>query len=224
MKKTAPRRKRPSKKELHRKLLRAAADAHVPRRKLRIELVPKPLHGENLRKLADKHHWGKLRARLLEGHPLKCDICVGSVEKSSQLNAHENWDYYVSEWPALNVLSGISFVCGLCHSAEHFMHTQILVQDGKLDPGYLDDVIEHYCRVNKVTSKTFFRDLESACERWERLSELEWLTHFGEYSEWLLEVLDKRAATLKRLNELDAQRGNAAASKSSKALGSKRVS
>jgi hypothetical protein len=79
-------------------------------------------------------------------------------------------------------------------------------RQGKIDPEYVARVIEHYCHVNQVTERTFWKDLDRANERWRCLSALQWISDFGEYSEWLLAILTKRLAIIKRQNELAEDR------------------
>ena len=65
---------------------RAMSDADL---RLRIEMIPRPLWGRNVRTMMGPTQWRKLTA-LLEKKHLGCNIC-GSLQ--GPFHAHEEWDY-----------------------------------------------------------------------------------------------------------------------------------
>jgi hypothetical protein len=80
---------------------------------LRVQLIPKPLHGINLRFAIGQDQWQKkLRARLLAAQKkLACRICGVKPEKPSDLEAHEEWSYDTSSFPAVAQIETISLIC-----------------------------------------------------------------------------------------------------------------
>lgn len=169
---------------------------------LRIQLVPKPLHGINLRIAIGKDQWQKkLRARLLSAQKKPaCRICGVKPEKPPDLEAHEEWSYDTSSIPAVAQIETISLICESCHRCEHFIHTMIMVRDGIYSPDALDAAVAHFCRVNKTTNDEFNRHLREAIDENKRLSGIgleDWEVSFGRYNDLVDEkVLERLEAKI----------------------------
>jgi len=153
--------------------------------RLAVRPIPKPLHRLNLRVRLGRYRWRKLRRSLLECRPLRCEICATTVTDARDINAHEEWNYDVSRSPAVARLDRIVFACRLCHSVEHFMHTNILAQDGTIPVDAVDQAIEHFCRVNGTDRTSFERHLDAALAEWKKLSAKKWKVDYGNYTNLL---------------------------------------
>jgi hypothetical protein len=106
-------------------------------------------------------------------------------EKPSDLEAHEEWSYDTSSVPAVAQIETISLICKSCHRCEHFMHTVIMVEDGRYPPDTLEATAAHFCRVNKTTNDAFDRHLREAVKEYKRLSKIgleDWEVGFGRYN------------------------------------------
>lgn len=156
-----------------------------------INLVPKPLHFRNLRKILTQTQWDKIRKQLIAEHGNTCQVCKADVKKVS---AHEEWEYDTTSTPAVSRLTGITLSCWHCHAVEHFLNTGLLVQSGRLTQQALDDTMAHFCRLNRVGLNEFEAHLAEAYAEWERLNALEWVIDWGKYSDQVSEREAKIAA------------------------------
>lgn len=114
---------------------------------------------------------------------MRCETCGAEIAEAKDIKAHEDWEYDTSRPVAVAKLARISLVCWYCHSAEHFMQTLILVEDGKISWDAVEKTIEHFCQVNQVDRATFERDRERAFAEWTELSALEWNVDYGKFSD-----------------------------------------
>jgi hypothetical protein len=156
-----------------------------------INLVPKPLHFRNLRKILTQTQWDKIRKPLIAEHGNKCQVCKEDVK---QVYAHEEWEYDTAPTPAVSRFAGITLSCWHCHAVEHFLNTGLLVRSGSLTQQALDDTVAHFCRLNGVGPKEFEAHLAEAYAKWENLSALEWVIDWGPYAAMVAEREAKRAA------------------------------
>jgi hypothetical protein len=143
---------------------------------LTIDLVPESSWGQNLRLLLGRTRWDKLRKQILGEQGNVCAVC-GAAEK---LQCHEVWEF--NDETGVQLLRGFQATCNLCHFASHFGLAQRLADQGHLN---LDNVIEHFLKVNGVTMEQFRRHKTDAFALWRKRSEREWTLDFGQWASLL---------------------------------------
>jgi len=153
--------------------------------KLNIELVPNTAWNASIYQLCKKtgqeDKWKAIKNELFKTEGRKCWICG---ETNKQLEAHEFWNY--DEKTKIQKLAAIHHLCTLCHKIKHvglFGHTQkgeeILKQQGLT----LNDLIQHFCKVNNCTEQEFKEHEKQAFEIWNKRNEYNWKQDFGKYKE-----------------------------------------
>lgn len=88
-----------------------------PRNRLRLELIPEPLWGRNLRSNVvglGPGRWLKL-SRATRSALGKCSICG----RKDRLHDHENWRYVERSRSGVATLVGVDAICTICHSVQH---------------------------------------------------------------------------------------------------------
>lgn len=108
---------------------------------LNIDLIPRSAWKKNMRVNGKKKNWDIIRKKVYEEYDNKCSIC-GSDNK---IHAHEVWDFDIER--KTQELTNIIAVCELCHSVIHLGRTQML---SKINPEYLVNAINHFCRINQA--------------------------------------------------------------------------
>ena len=115
--------------------------------KLEIELVPATVWESSLAKLLPRELWNNIRNEFIEKNGRKCQIC-GQTE--GVMNLHEIWGY--DDKTRIQKLEGFILLCAMCHHVKHMGLTGILAKQGKLN---LEDVIDHFCKVNSCSKNDF---------------------------------------------------------------------
>lgn len=138
--------------------------------KLDFELVPRPCWGENLRKRLKQSVWDKIRKAVYIKNNGSCAIC-GDV--SSILHCHEVWDYAIVNGKGIQKLIDLIPICKMCHHVKHIGQASILSNKGELD---MNEVIDHFIRVNQCSRSVFEREKKKAFEVWEKRNSYEWET------------------------------------------------
>jgi hypothetical protein len=140
--------------------------------RLTIELVPKRSWGDNLRSLMSKAAWDKVRKQAYARYGYRCGIC--STE--GRLNCHEIWEY--DDKKHIQKLAGFIALCDLCHHVKHFGLANILAGEGKLN---LEEVVEHFVKVNKCDRGAFESHVDQAFAKWRERSQYDWKVELGEF-------------------------------------------
>lgn len=161
----------------------AMIDTHADSYRLSVRPVPEPLWGVNLRTILGKYRWSKLRSSLIQERGLTCETCGKALEKSRQIQAHEEWSYATSTTPAVAKIERIVLDCWHCHACEHFLRTRNMHAFGDIEDNVVEEVISHFCRVNGISGEDFDRHLEASSAEWRRLSELDWAVDYGQFAE-----------------------------------------
>jgi hypothetical protein len=151
-----------------------------PDLRLRVSPIPKPLFGINLRKIP-KGGWGKIRQAAIQEHGNNCGTCGEKI--TNGLQGHEHWEYDTTSDPAIARIGAIVLQCRMCHDCEHFFRTLILVRNGAVSSDRVDELVQHFCRVNGVGPEEFNAHAVVAWNEWARLSALRWRVDFRPYSE-----------------------------------------
>jgi hypothetical protein len=95
---------------------------------LRIELVPKPLWGQNLRSNRvglGPYRWLAL-SRAVRAELGRCSIC-GSMKR---LQGHEVWKFREKQRSGVATLTRVNAICTVCHSVQHWGRTKMLIAGG----------------------------------------------------------------------------------------------
>jgi len=166
----------------------------VPQRKLSFSLVPAPLWKRNLRAFIPKSQWDNLRHAIVECRGNRCEVCG---ERAEEPHAHEEWSYDTDGIPAIARLVGIGIQCKLCHQAEHIGLTNSLHLQGLISDEELQEVREHYCRVNSIPSTLIGYDHAAEIARWKALNKFPWEVDLGLYAPLLGRRADAKDFSVK---------------------------
>ncbi len=153
------------------------------RLKLSIELVPSTIWYANIYNYYKNAHqmdkWHELKQFLFETEGRYCWICK---KEERTLEAHEFWEY--DDYKHIQKLGAIHHLCDLCHKIKHiglWCHTS----DGqsKLKKAGLtrDDLIRHFCLVNRCEWNDFFNYEDAAFKQYSRRSQFQWRQELGKY-------------------------------------------
>jgi len=149
--------------------------------KLEIELIPVPLWGCSLRQKLPINDWLKIKTEIVQIRGKKCEICGKESEK---IHFHETWEY--DDVGLIQKLIGFKLLCPMCHHVKHLGHAGSLVKAGKLD---YNDVINHFCKVNKCSVEEFKNHKREAFELWGNRSMHKWTQCLDD---GILGLLDKK--------------------------------
>jgi hypothetical protein len=145
--------------------------------KLRIELVPKPLWGLNLRSSygLGKARWDKLRHKLIETNGAHCKIC-GNTEK---LHGHEVWAYREKKTVGTAVLLRVEIICIDCHDIHHWARTVKLIQAGVVKHSRDMVLRKHFRKVNGCRQQDFDNYFRRSLRIWFKRSKKKWKLDWG---------------------------------------------
>jgi hypothetical protein len=124
-----------------------------------------------------KEAWNSIRDDIIKENGRKCQVC-GEIEGT--MNLHEIWEY--DDVKRVQRLEGFILLCRMCHHVKHIGLAGILANEGKLD---YNEVIKHFCRVNKCSEKAFEKHVDRAFEIWRERSKHQWKQDFGNYQEFI---------------------------------------
>lgn len=143
--------------------------------KLRVEMVPSQLWGENLRAVLTRTEWNRLRDGTLQKEGLKCSVC-GREAESRDLNCDEVWKYDRKAHVA--TLVGLRIVCRVCHLVKHLGKAALLAFDGRME---FTDLVLHFMSVNDCNYATFERHLARTNRKEGEHPRRKWRVDFGEF-------------------------------------------
>lgn len=150
--------------------------------RLRVDMIPGPIHGQNLRVLLGKRKWTALREEVLSERENICEICGDRPMSSSKLHAHEVWAYNLKKRPAVALLTRIGLLCPLCHGVEHLGNSMALIREGAHPETYMDTLEAHFIRVNGVSKTMWAKHVVEAFEAWEKVSKRKaWQIDLGQF-------------------------------------------
>ena len=152
-------------------------------KRLAVELTPTSLRSQSLFQTYLKNkkikEWSEIKEELIEKEGAKCWICG---RETLQLHIHEFWIYDDFSHEAL--LKEIHHLCGLCHKIKR-TDLWFFTTYGKKQLKELglcrEDLIKHYCKVNKCALKDFAIDWREAVSDWRKRCENHWNTDLGNY-------------------------------------------
>jgi hypothetical protein len=149
--------------------------------------------------MLSKSQWNKIRQSLIDERGLKCQTCGKTETESKRIYAHEEWEYETERAPAIARLTGLKLSCWHCHAVEHFGATGNMVASGELTGRAIEDIIEHFCRLNQVGRDRFQEHWVEAMAQWKRLSQLTWNVDWGSFRSLITEAEQKRRAIRERM-------------------------
>jgi hypothetical protein len=148
-----------------------------PELRLKMELIPKPLWGQNLRAKLGKAGWSSMRDTLTARQGRKC--ATPGCGNSSPLYGHEVWDYAEKEVTGTATLRGVRMVCQDCHSIVHFGRFQSLLVEKAITKKEYDRVIAHALRINACGAAVWEQHGRETKEAYDRRSKLNWTVDWG---------------------------------------------
>lgn len=140
--------------------------------KLKIELVPSTSFFDNLRNNVSPKQWDIIRKESYLKSNNKCAICGAT----GRLNCHEIWDY--DDINNIQKLLGFTALCNNCHNIKHIGLAKMHADEGRFD---FNIVIDHFCKINNCTIKTFQEHQKESFETWQKRSEHDWEVDLGDY-------------------------------------------
>jgi hypothetical protein len=138
--------------------------------KLTIELVPKPLWGQNLRTDLGPDRWDHVRTQVYKNAGYRCEIC-GGRGPAHPVECHEVWDYSV---PGIQRLERMVALCPACHSVKHWGRTEATCSDKELKY-----YVKHFCTVNQVNIVELKQYIRESFAWWNRANKVAWKTDYG---------------------------------------------
>jgi hypothetical protein len=142
--------------------------------KLTIELVPQTIWFKNLRSSLKQEEWDKIRREAYAKYNHVCGIC----KSSGRMNCHEIWDY--DDENKIQTLKGFISLCGNCHWIKHIGLASIKDSEGELD---MDEIIDHFCKVNNVDRKFAKQYIKEAFKIWSERSKYKWKQDLRDYKD-----------------------------------------
>lgn len=118
---------------------------------MKLEIEPRPVStwGVTLASRLPKKEWDDIRAKVYRDADYRCEICGN---RDDRLHCHEVWRF--DDKRKIQRLVGFQCLGELCHNVKHFGRSSQVYPKG-----YVDKLIEHWCRVNKKTKEDFKRYL-----------------------------------------------------------------
>jgi 5-methylcytosine-specific restriction endonuclease McrA len=138
------------------------------------ELVPQTAWGSNLRNNVSQQEWDTIRRKVYAEYDHKCGVCE---DDDTILHCHEIWKYSTKK--KVQRLAGMIALCPLCHHVKHIGRAGVLANEGKLD---YQQIVDHFCRVNRCSKARFENHLEAVFKKWEERSQHEWDLDLGEWA------------------------------------------
>jgi hypothetical protein len=151
--------------------------------RLRIELVPPPLWGKNLRSYLTDSRWANLREAVWQIGDFTCKICGQKANREAGLgvNAHEDWRYNDDDTPAVASLTRLDCICTLCHHVHHIGQVRNMIASDEAQPALLERVIEHFCRLNGCGPTVFEEEERRAMEVWRARANKDYRLQWGRF-------------------------------------------
>jgi len=115
------------------------------RLKLTIEPRPVSTWGVTLASRLPKDEWDEIRQRVYREADYRCQVCGSNNRK---LNCHELWGF--DDRKLIQKFVGFECCCELCHDVHHFGRSK-----ETRSSTYIDKLIGHWCKVNKLTRADF---------------------------------------------------------------------
>jgi 5-methylcytosine-specific restriction endonuclease McrA len=136
-------------------------DAAAPR--LTVELVPKTCWWSNLRSLADRATWDRIRRPVYRQADYRCEIC-GGIGLQHRVECHEVWRY--DERTRTQILVRMIALCPACHEVKHMGFAGVRGRGKRAR--------DHLAKVNGWTDEQVLAHISEAFATWARRSKVSW--------------------------------------------------
>lgn len=152
--------------------------------KLEIELVPSTAWHESIYQICTKNKklkvWQEFKEKLFLEEGRKCYICG---QDNIKFEAHEFWNY--DGINHIQKLIAIHHLCHLCHKIKHtglWFETDYGLENLKKQNLTTEDLIDHFCKVNKCTKEDFLKHKIESFKLFNERSKYNWIQDFGKYN------------------------------------------
>ena len=152
--------------------------------KLSIELIPSTVWYANIYNYYKNNNqmekWNELKQYLFETEGNHCWICN---KENIYLEAHEFWDY--DDYGHIQKLAAVHHLCDLCHKIKHiglWLHSTDGDKMLKKQRIKKEDIIDHFCKVNKCSMNDFQKYEDSVFAQWKQRSKFQWKQNLGIYN------------------------------------------
>ena len=144
--------------------------------KLEMEMVPKSTWGQSLANILPRPVWDTIRREVYSSSNYCCSACG---DMSSRLNCHEVWDF--NDKKRLQILAGFQCLCEDCHRIKHWGRTSLLISKGELPKRKEEELIKHFCQVNRCKKTTFTAHSRKVHSLWAGRSKVKYTVDFGKF-------------------------------------------
>lgn len=152
--------------------------------KLSIELVPSTIWYNNIYNYYQNNNqmekWHELKQYLFDTEGKHCWICE---KEEGNLEAHEFWEY--DDYNYIQKLAAVHHLCDLCHKIKHiglWFHTNDGERMLRQQRVKKEDIIHHFCSVNKCSITDFQKHEDDAFTQWKQRSKSKWKQDLGIYN------------------------------------------
>ena len=145
--------------------------------KLTIDMIPKCNWGENLHTYLDPQVWDAVRREVYQEFGYKCAACG---KPNTAFHCHEVWQF--NDKKCIQKLAGFLCLCEDCHNIKHWGRTVAVTHRGNYPMHYLDELAEHFCRVNNCTKEDFALHKVEAGDRWQKRTRKRYVLDWGKFS------------------------------------------
>jgi len=140
--------------------------------KLRIELVPAPVHGKSLASLLSPDKWKKIKKSVYSRAKYKCEICGSSGRGQGYhwpVECHEIWFYDDEEH--IQKLMDFVALCPRCHMVKHAGLASLR--------GTLLVAKAHFCKVNNCPPRIFDEHFLSEMLVYKERNKFKWTVDYS---------------------------------------------
>jgi len=136
-------------------------------------MIPQDTNERNLRNYLGREKWNRIRYDVVWKAEHICQICGND---HTMVQCHEQYEY--DEVKHIQKLVGFVAICQMCHFIKHIGFAASQVIEGKLT---IDDLVNHFCKVNKCKKEIFFKELEKTMWLQEQRNLYLWEVDFKEF-------------------------------------------
>jgi len=135
---------------------------------LTIEMLPKVVHGKNVRSMMGRTKWDRIRNYIYKKHGMACVCCGGrgsSIQRGKKwVEAHEQWSF--DESTRTMTLTDILCLCPDCHLTQHTGFAR--------KKGWFEQVMKHYIKVKGCTPSQATKDYFNAQSQAQHRDSIDW--------------------------------------------------
>ncbi|MFB9239927.1 hypothetical protein ACFFWC_31120 [Plantactinospora siamensis] len=153
-------------------------DGDEPALRLRVELVPRPLWGRNLRAVLPRSDWQRLRRWALDRAGERCEPCGLTVAGGRYLICHERWTY--DHATRTQTLIGVEIHCGDCDLVTHVGRAGVVG-----GPLLVGQALRRLAELNGWTPAEALFHYRAARTEWQERSQHPWQQDLTWYDRWV---------------------------------------